>query len=62
MREYEIRAKGAVPVPKVSDPLDVPWIAYQNELPVRMIVRAKPKWFPGWLWLKMLKWLKEPDK
>ena len=59
---YEVRAKDVFPAPKIVDPEDVPWIAYQNDLPVKMIVRAKPKWLPSRLWLRILKWLKEPNK
>lgn len=53
MLEYEIRAKRAL-----DDPTDVPWVRYDESLPVRMVVRPKPRWLPSGLWLRMLKWLK----
>lgn len=59
MDTYEVRAKMPYPSPKLpDDPEDVPWAVYQTDLPLRMVVRPKPKWFPNWLWMRLLKWLK----
>lgn len=52
---YEVRL-GNPPEPK---PLrEIAFAKYDDSLPVRMVVRSKPKWFPAKWWIKLLKWLR----
>lgn len=56
---YEVRL-GPAPEPKPA--VEIAFKDYDPALPLRMVIRAKPSRFPTWLWLKMLKWLREENQ
>jgi hypothetical protein len=56
---YEVRL-GNPPEPKT--PSEIAFAKYDPSLPVRMVIRAKPSWFPAKWWLKMLKWLRNENQ
>jgi hypothetical protein len=56
---YEVRL-GPPPEPKPL--VDTAFENYDPSLPVRMVIKARPKWLPLWLWMKLLKWLWNEDQ
>jgi hypothetical protein len=56
---YEVRL-GPAPEPKPAP--EVAFRNYDPSLPLRMVIRAKPKRFPAKYWLKFLKWLRNENQ
>lgn len=56
---YEVRL-GNPPEPKA--PSEIAFKDYDPLLPLRMVIRARPKWFPAGWWLKLLKWLRNENQ
>lgn len=56
---YEVRL-GKPPEPKPA--AEIAFAKYDISLPVRMVIKAKPKWFPAKFWIKLLKWLREENQ